>query len=106
MEYPKILKRLLITPVLISRQFKNFKKLALSDLFVMIEHLEKQYIELDIRQLKMKKIFGLIQNINQFSFSYKKIRNNLYFYLVYFEWLKYCFETRLMDNGLLIWNYF
>ena len=43
----------------------------------------------------------MIQNINKYSFSYKKIRNNLYFHSVYFEWLKYCFETRLMDNGFI-----
>ena len=56
MEYSKILKRLLVTPNLISKKFSYFKKQALSDLFELVKHLESQFIELDIRQAKMKKL--------------------------------------------------
>ena len=99
MEYSKILKRLLVTPNLISKKFSYFKKQALSDLFELVEHLESQYIELDIRQAKMKKINRLIQDLNKYSFSSDEIRNNIYFHSVYLEWLKFCFQNRLMENG-------
>ena len=68
MEYSKILKGVLITPVMISKEFNLFKKSAINDTIQLVSYLDKQYIEFEIRQSKMKKINRFINDVNRFSF--------------------------------------